>query len=225
MKRILLTVAIVVTSLLSAQAQVVFSEDFEGVTPPALPAGWAHTEPAGAGVWETTAPGIAMIMFNSADNDSWLFSSGIPLTGGQEYTLSFWLYKEGDGAGELFEVKMGTTQDVSGMTTVLFPNSGRDYIWEEIKVAFTPTTTGTYYLGFHDFTSYEDAWSSAFDDVAITVGNATGFTNTNADSDIIRYEYYNMNGAQLKEKPAKGFYIEQGIRENGTRTSRTMGAF
>lgn len=59
----------------------------------------------------------------------------------------------------------------------------------------------------------------------LNISTSTEIQQVDISNNIIRYEYFDMNGKKLKEKPAKGFYIEQGIRENGTRTSRTMGAF
>ncbi len=56
-----------------------------------------------------------------------------------------------------------------------------------------------------------------------TVG--TSIDNPNAYSNIIRYEYFDTAGKKLKGKPIKGFYIESGVKENGLRTSRKMGAF
>jgi hypothetical protein len=56
-------------------------------------------------------------------------------------------------------------------------------------------------------------------------GTNTGINDANADSPIISTEYFDITGKKLTGKPAKGFYIENNFHENGTRSSRTMGAF
>ncbi len=56
-------------------------------------------------------------------------------------------------------------------------------------------------------------------------GGGTGINDTNADSPIIRTEYFDITGKKLNGKPAKGFYIENNTYENGARSARTMGAF
>ncbi len=59
----------------------------------------------------------------------------------------------------------------------------------------------------------------------LSVTGTSGVYNPNADNNIIRYEYFDINGKKLNGKPTKGFYIESCIHENGSRTSRIMGVY
>jgi M6 family metalloprotease-like protein len=105
-----------------------------------------------------------------APHNAWMFSCGVSLTAGTTYNISFWLTGKGsDPAKEKLEVKIGTSASASGMTTQLYDNPDVNMDWTKISKTFTPTTSGTYYLGFHAYSDY-DGFYILVDNVEITDG-------------------------------------------------------
>lgn len=86
--------------------------------------------------------------------DDWFFLQGLDLTAGVSYRLKFY-YKGSDGPTwiENLEVMYGNSAQPSGMTTQIYENSNISMAiadpWDSVRVDFTPTSTGTYYIGFH----------------------------------------------------------------------------
>jgi len=163
----------------------VFFEDFEDSTVGETPNGWVrlNLSPTGSdwAVWNhdyIQGPfagdqhvGCILPWFED-DNDAWLFSPGMTLTAGAVYEISFWAIIHGyaDWAEyDLLEVKIGTAQTVAGMTNLIYYNVDEPVEqWELITVTFTPTVTGTYYLGFHNFTRSMEGIFTTIDDVTVT---------------------------------------------------------
>ena|GEM_PF-2176814 len=158
---------------------ILLSEGFEDADVFDLPDGWTETS-VGDGWWwfvddwqaYTGDQAAACWWDDEADKDAWMFSPGVALTQGVPYTISFWAlmgYNAGDG--NRFEVKIAQNPTISAMNSgvevyknlnVYFAN------WTQITYTFTPTTSGTYYLGFHDFTYEWDGDDAFIDDVLIT---------------------------------------------------------
>jgi len=172
------------------RGEVIFWESFEDADFFDLPYGWTE-ESFGEGWWWfvddddfygvglTGHTGLqwATVWVDEYDRDAWLYSPGISLTQGVEYTISFWIimgFEEGDG--DNLEVKIGEFPTVSSMnegTTVFYAVNEcygvyDDVEWYEVTYNFTPATTGTYYLGFHVFTPALDGFDVLLDDVLIT---------------------------------------------------------
>jgi hypothetical protein len=79
----------------------------------------------------------------------WLFSSGIQMTAGHRYALTFY-YRSRYENSESMGVKMGGGRDLDSMTTTLVPYfsfSTTDYSLD--SVAFTASSTGIRYIGWH----------------------------------------------------------------------------
>jgi len=175
---------------------VVFSEDFENLVGDTLPQGWSSLNLSLSGepwkivedAWELCAPHsgerFALVMYPDGgdDNDAWLFSSGMQLAADTTYKVNFWVIVYGYnlyGFDEYnyLEVKIGKEQTVAGMEdgTLLYRNTNeRIRDWKLITVEFTPTESGTYYLGFHDFTPNEEGIFTALDDVSVTIETPSG---------------------------------------------------
>lgn len=202
MKKITLILLAVTTLMGTIFAQhaktevVIFSEDFENIVGDTLPQGWSsiNLNPFGehwkidTAVWELCAPHsgerFALVMYPDGgdDNDAWLFSSGMQLAADTTYKVNFWVILYGynlSGFDEYnyLEVKIGQEQTVAGMDegTLLYHNTNkRIRDWALITVDFTPTESGIYYLGFHDFTPNQESIFTALDDISVTINTPSG---------------------------------------------------
>ena len=164
---------------------------------PPLPSNWTVSTP---NKWGTASNGLdiqqcfsvsvppkagSRMMYNPYNHcgDNWAFSPGFTLAAGTTYTVSFWWmgmgwlsYNEPDH----FEVKIGMSNTPTGMAsaTTVFTHPGIiynfDYIWRFATYNFTPTTSGTYYLGFHDLRPllpyYEYGHCILIDDIKVEDG-------------------------------------------------------
>ena len=152
----------------------ILTENFDAVTPPALPTDWTSENTNGDGVeWVSSTyspnsnPNSMRISYNSSlAMDDYFFSPGLSLTGGVEYRVRF-QYKSG-GFDESMEVLWGDSPSSSGMNGgQIFDNPDfTNGTYTEGSGTFTPTTTGTYYIGWHGYSS-ADQYYICVDDVII----------------------------------------------------------
>lgn len=154
-----------------------YTENFDGVTAPALPVCISLTnDNADTRLWQTyngyanSAPNCMLIAYNSsAAMNDWFFSPGLSLAAGT-YRVSFW-YKNDGGTlyTEKLEVKWGSAPSAAGMTngpifddanigTAVYLNGTGDMV---------VTTPGTYYVGWHGY-SDADMDILTVDDISIT---------------------------------------------------------
>ena len=170
-----------------------YSENFDGVTAPALPCGvtvldanndgvrWVNYNGTGTG---GSSPNAMRYTYSSssAAND-WFFTAPLTLTAGVSYQLQF-KYKSGTSYTEALEVKVGSTATAAGQTTTVFSNTnitnnGGAYTTTTAGSAagqvasFVPNTSGTYYFGFHAI-SIADQLYLYVDDVQVTATSAAG---------------------------------------------------
>ena len=113
--------------------------------------------------------------------DDWFFSPPIQLTGGVTYKVDFWY--RASGFTESMEVMWGSAPNSAGMTEgPIFDNPAFSFSsYTEGAGTFTPTTTGSYYIGWHGY-SAPDEYYILVDDITVeeaTYGNLNG-TVTNA---------------------------------------------
>ena len=88
-------------------------------------------------------------------SDDWAITPGLPLESGKTYTITYILfgtYADMEDYRERFEVKMGTSPTVAGMTTtiqsaMILSNDNVHPLTHTI--IFTAPGTGTYYIGLH----------------------------------------------------------------------------
>lgn len=159
-------------------ATLPYSESFENVTPTDagldFPQGWTLiNQNEQFQSWDViqnnaTAPNNAYdgekamhvgFSFTQA-NDEWLISPPLQLSAGQSYNVSFWykvaIYNDnGIPTHEKMEVKWGNDNTPSALIETIFQS---DSIFTETytqhSAQITPTSNGTYYIGFH---AYSDA--------------------------------------------------------------------
>lgn len=147
-------------------------------------AGWVGSDVNGQGTdargyWayttSTSAPnssnhGRHARYFFSIDKaaDDWLFSSSFTLKAGNTYTIQFNYGASNASKPEKLAVHIGTAQNVGAMTNQIFNNNNITHTtWQPGTGTFTPTTNGTYYLGFHVYSDMNMGYL-AIDDVSVT---------------------------------------------------------
>jgi hypothetical protein len=109
-------------------------------------------------------------------NNDYYFTNGLQLTGGQTYEVKFWYRTQSViGTPHQFEVKWGTTPSVAGMTggpiyynTMMTPTTT---YYQVTCASITPSVTGTYYIGFHDFNPINAGHQLYLDDISVTAAN------------------------------------------------------
>ena len=153
---------------------IILTEDFDAVTPPALPTGWtAENTNADTEEWETSTndpysgANSMHIYYNFTEAmDDWFFTPGLALTGGVTYRVQF-QYSSGSYT-ESMEVKWGTSATSGGMTEgPIFDNPAFNNTSYTLgQGTFTPTTTGTYYVGWHGYSAANEYYI-VVDDVVI----------------------------------------------------------
>ncbi len=116
--------------------------------------------------------------------NAWLFSRDIELVAGTQYTITFKVRARDTTYPESMKATIGTERTVASQTTTLWDSgaSGVNYsAYTQQTGTFTPTTTGSYILGFHCY-SLADQWLLLLDDISVT--SALG-VNENEISDKI----------------------------------------
>ncbi|MDZ4121942.1 MAG: choice-of-anchor J domain-containing protein, partial [Candidatus Cloacimonadaceae bacterium] len=138
------------------------TQNFDTVTPPALPLGWM-TINANNDVytWESiannpsSAPNAMRIRYNQtvAMND-WLITPPMVLNAVANYRLVF-KYRVGVATSpEKLALYLGTAPNAAAFTVQLFDNPNMtNTTYQTAEVFFTPTANGTYFLGFHGYSN------------------------------------------------------------------------
>jgi hypothetical protein len=169
-----------------------YAQNFNGVTPLAVPCGytvndangdyftWTTSDISGNGTDNAMFYAYNSISNTTAAND-WFFTPALPLQTGLRYQLAFSYAASDASYPEGLEVKIGTGATPAGQTTTLFSNTNITTTFFTPTVAgtsagqvasFVPPTTGTYYVGFHAI-SAADSEFLGVDDIAITAATIT----------------------------------------------------
>jgi hypothetical protein len=166
-----------------------YTESFEGITAAnMLPTCWAATN-LGTKVYTYTA---ATGSYNQAARtgskfasfkyscDDWLFSPGITLTAGTTYSFSFWYVTDGNSGWTTLEAKFGNAQNSGAMTGTVSGcsvSSPTNTSYVQLSGTFTPSSTGTYYIGIHCL-SNASPWYLSIDDINLAALAACAGTPT-----------------------------------------------
>ncbi|MFZ4058226.1 MAG: GEVED domain-containing protein, partial [Ferruginibacter sp.] len=178
-----------------------YSENFDGVTAPAIPTCITVQNVNASNTWGTYSTPAAIIIgapnsmvytYNSTvAADDWFYTQGLNLTAGVSYRLSF-KWKSNPGFPESFEVKYGSGSNAASMTAgTLYTNASAGNSTAQTQTAdFIPSASGVYYIGFH-CNSAADLDFLAIDDITVDLSpscaNPTGLsalptgTGTTAD--------------------------------------------
>jgi len=138
-----------------------YVENFDNVTPPALPLGWlALNQNNDDYSWASyndssaqTAPNAMRIRYNDtmAMND-WLVSVPLILDAEFAYRIKFHYRAHVATQAEKLALYMGTSPTAAAMTTELWSNENITNVnYQLAEVNIPANTGGTYYLGFHGY--------------------------------------------------------------------------
>jgi len=142
----------------SIQAAVIFTEGFEtGNTAGAVPVGWtadasgwfARTGSQTYGRASHTGDWYCDLYYGKT---KWMFKE-VSLTAGTAYSLSLWA-KQDATSGASITLKYGATATSAGMTNTILAATNVSNSWLNISGTFTPSSTGTYYIGILGITNY-----------------------------------------------------------------------
>jgi M6 family metalloprotease-like protein/uncharacterized repeat protein (TIGR02543 family) len=222
----------------SAEAAV-YSNDLTSTT------GWSTYDANGGGNWSystsTLAPnspdhGLHARYFYNATvaADDWLFSPGFTLQAGVTYAIRFNHGAYSAINPEKIGVHIGNAQTVGAMTTQVFDNNNIiNLTWQQGNGTFTPTSSGTYYVGFHAYSDANRRYP-AIDDLVVTASEpnltfynlsvANGSTATFANNAAVLSNVTVDNGSTL----ALGTFnltVEGAVANNGALAqTRTVNA-
>jgi hypothetical protein len=157
-------------------ADIVLTQNFDGVTPPTLPAGWLVRDYNLDGkTWALTTshprslPNCFRYNYNrTVAAKDWFFSNGVTLQGGITYTLEFFYDASNPTFPEALRVWLTTAQDSSSKVGGALWNNASimNTVFAQGLVDFTPASTQTYYLGFECY-SPMNMWNLRVDDITI----------------------------------------------------------
>ncbi|HEY9116015.1 MAG TPA: hypothetical protein VIN10_15065, partial [Bacteroidales bacterium] len=110
-------------------------------------------------------PNSASLKFNNLEMDDWFFTQGLQLTAGVTYEVSFAYF----GAYyENLEVDWGTAATSASMSgTPIFQALNIDNLFKLGYGSVTPSTSGTYYIGFHGYKQTSGNKWLSIDDVQV----------------------------------------------------------
>ena len=171
--------ALAMGTALSAQTcdpvDLPYSENFDAVTTPAIPQ-CMSLETIRGNPWKTVlAPGgmtgnsanVTYTPTGSPDQDTWLFTPGLNLTGGTSYRLTYKYFTNGTFFMENFAVSYGTGTSSGTMVQQLANHPSFMSATVLIDtVEFTPGADGVYYIGFQ-CSSIADQNQLYLDDILI----------------------------------------------------------
>jgi hypothetical protein len=104
--------------------------------------------------------------FLAWSNEDWLFVP-VSLTGGTSYTASVYARQDGSTTTNAnIAISYGTTNSAAGMTNSVVSATGINASYQLISGAFTPSSTGTYYIGIKGFMNGTPFYIS-IDDISI----------------------------------------------------------
>ncbi|GEM_PF-2247056 len=171
-----------------------FVEDFESVTPPALPDGWEAPmgNKGSATHWETVigsnhtedgSNGIQFYNKNTGNESFWLISSAIDLKDYEQVSLSMW--QKYDLKGDA-KNKVAVSTDKENWTTIYDGHPQYSDVWEEATAVIPKEFKGkTIYLGFCIYE--EQAWGWFWDDISLVVDDFNAIHDVPADNDVSVY--------------------------------------
>jgi subtilisin family serine protease len=180
------------TTTNSTPVQVVFNDPTISAFPytqnfdasSALPCGWSvsnvNTDGSTWAVGTTnsrSAPNTMTYSYSAtnAAND-WFFTPPLTLVGGQSYRVRFWYRARSGSFPERLEVKWGNAATAAGMTSsAVFSNANitSTTYAEGTSSLISPSSSGTYYVGFRAY-SLADMYDLYVDDVTIETITSCG---------------------------------------------------
>ncbi len=206
-----------------------YLQDFESVTPPAIPNCTSVLQAGAGNLWETISSPSASFTnntlrygYNGANAANvWYFTQGLNLTAGTSYRVS---YKYGNNSTfftEKLKVAYGTSPTAASMTNNLadHPNININGALNN-GVDFVPASTGVYYVGFQAY-SIANQFNLFLDDINITLTPScfapSALNTTNLGINTVTLNWT----ASAPTPPANGYEWE--VRTSGAGGSGVVG--
>jgi len=109
---------------------------------------------------------------SSVAKDDWYLTNGLGLNEGYAYLVKFWYRNQNlNGANHQIQVKWGNSSTVAGMTNgpIYYNNALPNVnVYNQITCqTFVPPSTGTYWVGIHNFTSVAPGSAMFIEDITI----------------------------------------------------------
>lgn len=146
------------------------------------------------------------------DADAWLFTPGFNLTAWKTYNLKFYYSALAFSVinSASMEVKYGNKIGATAMTsgTLVTLNNFSNSTYKDTTISFTPSVSGVYYFGFHDYSSKGDA-AAEIDDISITAATLP-VTLINFSGEI-KGKQNILHWATATEESNMGFEIQRSI--------------
>ncbi len=148
-----------VNGVIIVGAELPLFENFDNVTTPNLPNGWTKsgTNPAwgtAGSNYQSSPYSVQAYHYGNTNADAWLFSPPLNLVGGTTYKIVFYSWHSNLFSGGRLNGKFGTTATPAGMTSLnvfdLIVNTTKT----RYSATFTPSSSGTYYFGWHNYSTY-----------------------------------------------------------------------
>jgi|GEM_PF-5827741 len=164
-----------------------YTQNFDGVTAPALPACFSVSNSNGdayqwqtSGSYRNTTPNSIYLYTGSSNaSDDWFFTPAYYFEANKSYRLTF-RYRTGSGSSsyEHFKIAYGAYVNAAAMTHLAADyNSVRSSSFAADTVYFTPAANGINYIGFHAYSAASKEYI-AIDDITVAVSPVTCFPPT-----------------------------------------------
>jgi PKD repeat protein len=195
---------------LCSPASIPYSQNFDGVIAPALPAcitlqngvaPWFISNGTGLPItgpplsFPSTPNAMVTVWNATLPSNSWFFTRELTLVTSQVYRLSFNYLAPGFASGENLRVTLGSTAASSTVIDTLWQRTGMLIPLATTSLAdttFTVPASGTYFIGFQTF-SPADEFLIAVDNISVDI-----FTGMN-DSEL-------ASGLSIFPNPSTGRY-------------------
>jgi hypothetical protein len=225
-----------VNGTINVNAELPLFENFDNVTAPALPNDWSKTATTPA--WSTSTSNynsspnsVLGISYSNVTADSWLFSPQLNLTGGTTYTVVFYSWYSNLFSGGKLKGRYGTTATAGGMTSSNVFDITTTTTKTRYSYTFTPSSSGTYYFGWHNYSTYYTSYPGplCIDDVqiyeapantsaqTIPLNNTTQYTFGSTDVtikfDVANGQNLTINVDQVNSSPGVNGSLPSGVNQ------------
>ena len=203
-----------------------YTENFDGVTAPAVPNCMTVTDDNNDDkkwvtntLYSRSTPNSMYMAYNaSLAMDDWFFTPGLILTGGKTYIVEFYYRCYSASYPEKLEVKWGTNPNAAGMTGEQIWNNSNitNTVYTLATGEFTPDEDGVYYVGWHGY-SAANMWNLYVDDISITQDEEPGPPENPTYTGVLEDDCYDglgeltIDNAQVEEGTVTEFRAEVSI--------------
>lgn len=156
-------------------ATLPYTENFNSTSGTSLPLCTSAENPGTGNTWVTTSsPGYGfssrVLVYNyngSNAANTWFYTKGLSLTAGTTYDLTYKYGNNSTSYTEKMDVYYGNSAAFASMTELLADHTTINTATASTNtVSFTPTSTGTYYIGFHAY-SASNQYYLYVDDISV----------------------------------------------------------